>query len=75
MGLSVLVILSGTKHFQDFMSSRKSAVFSSSLLSVKQLFLMKVEKLLMIHTEKYNQTTKAFFKNFATSVKALGSLI
>jgi len=75
MGLSALVILSGTNHFQDFMSLRKSAGFYSSLLSVKQLFLMKYEKLLMIHTEKHNQTTKAFFKNSAESVKALGSLI
>lgn len=75
MGLSALVILSGTKHFQDFMSCRKSAGFYSSLLTVKQLFLMKVQKLLMIHTEKYNQTTKAFFENSAESVKVLVSLI
>lgn len=65
MGLSALVILSGTKHFQHFMCCRKSAGYYSSLLYVKQLLLIKVEKLLMIHSEKYNQTPKAFFTNSA----------
>lgn len=61
MDFSFLVILPGTEHVQEFMSYCKSAGFFASLLSLKQLFHIKVKKLLMAHIESYNQTTKTFF--------------